>query len=712
MESEAKTRGNRREWVKNAAIIFLAVLLVLTFFSNTILNRSLPEVATRDIGSGTIAARIRVTGTVAANQNYEVSIDESRKVRSVMVKAGQEVSTGDVLFVLSDSKSEELENAEDYLRQLEKSYQEKVINSAGSDYAAEKRDIELAQQALTEAQDTLARLEFDTEGYEKAERAAEEAKNALREAQRQAEDLDYKITDAENNVTKAEAAVVRAQEAVSEAQQALSDSGYVRVTQEELDKLNRAKEEAEKKVREADNNLAAAKLIYEKAYNWIHARAEYMMKQTTEYKSLSEREQHVFLEEKRATYEKYVMDLISDGKLFPYDAKPGKIYHGDYVEDGLLPNPEEIARYQKAFDEMSPYGATSKQAALDKAKEAYDDAAAACEKAVTDDQRYALGLQQVQLAKEDVETAKAGVELAREAVEAARKEKLEAERRADDLAEDKTRAEEALEALKDKKSEYDSKAGQARDAAQALSDKLFLLSEKQKADGKTAQLDQLELSDLSGQIERQRQKVEELDTNAAEKEVRAPVSGVVQTVSITAGQTTTPKTAMATIELPDMGYVLTATVPNEQARRVHTGDSASVANMYWGTQIDATLTAVKADPKDPQNSKQLTFSLTGDVTPGSSLTLSVGQKSAEYDFVVPNSALRSDSNGDFILVVVAKNSPLGDRYLATRVNVTKLANDDTLTAVTGALNAGDFVITTSTSPIKNGDRVRLADTQT
>ena len=37
-----------REWVKNAAIVFLAVLLVLTFFSNTIMNRSLPEVATQE----------------------------------------------------------------------------------------------------------------------------------------------------------------------------------------------------------------------------------------------------------------------------------------------------------------------------------------------------------------------------------------------------------------------------------------------------------------------------------------------------------------------------------------------------------------------------------------------------------------------------------------------------------------------------------------
>ena len=35
----------RREWVKNAAIIFLSVMLVLTFFSNTFMNYSLPEVA-------------------------------------------------------------------------------------------------------------------------------------------------------------------------------------------------------------------------------------------------------------------------------------------------------------------------------------------------------------------------------------------------------------------------------------------------------------------------------------------------------------------------------------------------------------------------------------------------------------------------------------------------------------------------------------------
>ena len=36
---------NRREWVKNIIIVFLLVMLLLTFFSNTIMNYSLPEVS-------------------------------------------------------------------------------------------------------------------------------------------------------------------------------------------------------------------------------------------------------------------------------------------------------------------------------------------------------------------------------------------------------------------------------------------------------------------------------------------------------------------------------------------------------------------------------------------------------------------------------------------------------------------------------------------
>ena len=104
------------------------------------------------------------------------------------------------------------------------------------------------------------------------------------------------------------------------------------------------------------------------------------------------------------------------------------------------------------------------------------------------------------------------------------------------------------------------------------------------------------------------------------------------------------------------------------------------------------------------------FKITGDVEPGTNLTLSIGQKSASYDALVPNSAVRTDTNGTFVLAIVSKSSPLGNRYIATRVDVQELAKDDNLTAVSG-LSSGDYVITTSTKPVEAGTQVRLVDDQ-
>ena len=96
MDNQVKTR----EWVKTAAIIFLAVLLVLTFFSNTILNASLKPVMGQAVQSGSIKARISGQGRVKADETYDVTVNQTRKVASVKIKVGSKVEVGDVLFVL------------------------------------------------------------------------------------------------------------------------------------------------------------------------------------------------------------------------------------------------------------------------------------------------------------------------------------------------------------------------------------------------------------------------------------------------------------------------------------------------------------------------------------------------------------------------------------------------------------------------------------
>ena len=189
----------------------------------------------------------------------------------------------------------------------------------------------------------------------------------------------------------------------------------------------------------------------------------------------------------------------------------------------------------------------------------------------------------------------------------------------------------------------------------------------------------------------------------------ANVNGVVTAITCSAGDTVTKDTVVCTIEVPDMGHTLSFSVTNDQAQRLRVGDTATVSNYYWGKEIVATLTTIRTDPKNPQTNKELTFDLSGDVTSGSELTISVGQKSQNYEIIIPNSAIRTDSNGSYVLTVEAKNSPLGNRYIAQRVDIEVVAADDVNSAVTGDLSYGDFVITTSNKPVQKGDQVRMAD---
>ena len=91
-----ETKVKKREWVKTALIIFLAVLLVLTFFSNTIMNASLPEVAAQQTKGGAINAKIRGSGMLSANETYDVTISQTRRIGSVKIREGQTVNAGEI----------------------------------------------------------------------------------------------------------------------------------------------------------------------------------------------------------------------------------------------------------------------------------------------------------------------------------------------------------------------------------------------------------------------------------------------------------------------------------------------------------------------------------------------------------------------------------------------------------------------------------------
>ena len=157
------------------------------------------------------------------------------------------------------------------------------------------------------------------------------------------------------------------------------------------------------------------------------------------------------------------------------------------------------------------------------------------------------------------------------------------------------------------------------------------------------------------------------------------------------------------------GYTLSFSVTNDQAKRVSVGDKADLINAWRYDDVNVTLSSIKPDKNNPGQSKVLTFDVTGDVVAGQTLNLSVGQRSANYDLIVPNSAIKEDANGKFILIVESKSSPLGTRYIATRVDIEVIAADETQSAISGALYGYEYVITTATKPVEAGKQVRLAD---
>lgn len=514
----ANNAGKKREWIKNIAIVFLSVLLILTFFSNTIMNYSLPQVATEYVTSGSISNRIRGTGVVEAIDPYHVVVEETRTIRSVAVKKEEYVEKGDVLYYLEDAESEELEAARELLATAELEYEKMVLN--GGVTSARLREIQAGNvQTLEQSQGSISALQTEIDS-----------------AQKTVDDLAKQIALLEQNSVDASA-----------------ESKALANAQVEL------------------NN----------------ARVE-LSKRQAEYDALAGREDDD--EEKIAA--KDALDKAQE-KVWKLEAK--------------------VANAQVALEQKL----------------------------------------------NSTETANQIADLQRQKIDA------------DATLSTKTKAKEELLA------------------------KILL---------------ELDIADAYRKLEEQRNNVEKLQDKNVGATIVAPVSGKIADLAYAAGEKTVPDADAAVIQIDGKGMMVSFSTGIKQAAVIRAGDPVEVQNAWFYGDITANLTAIKTDPENPREQKILVFEVGGaDVMPGDSLTLSVGQRSMNYDLTVPNSAIREDNNGKFILIVESKFAPFGNRYIARRKDVEVLAADDTRSAINALLEGYEYVITTSTEPLKDGEQIRLAE---
>lgn len=655
----------KRGWVKNAVIAFLSIMLVLTFFSNTIMNRSLPEVATAFVESGTINAKIRGSGTVSAGESYDVVMDQTRKVSSVLVKVGDLVETGDVLFTLSETESDELKQAQDTLEDMRLNYQKSVLNMDSADYAQENRNIQKAREALTEAKAEMENCAVsDDQIYQ--------AQMTLKEAQRAKKDL--------------EEALKKLQDDRSESASRYDTlEAQITAWEKECETLSDAIDGYEKQIRSlkaGTGNLAG---------DLKNAKDELKACQKT-YADL------------RITYGTYYDSLMEKAKAI---AAGNDIV----IQMAALVNKDDAVREEKiAFEKLQPAvdAVDAAQAKVDTLQALVDGQSSVQAQISQLEETLSQAEDDYSSRKKDIKSAKRELSDLEDEVADYKEEEDWYEQQIDSAGENVETLSDQYDQLKQLKSNYKAAEERVKDCQNSLDDLLFALAEQKKADGKTAASQQLDLEKARKDIQEQEERVAELKANAMGAEVTAKVSGQISSLNVTAGRDAGAGETLAVIEVVDRGYTVRLPVTIEQSQKVRLGDKASVTNYYWGQQIDATLTQIINDPSNPGKGKLLVFTLTGDISSGQNVTLSVGEKSANYDAIVPNSALRTDTNGTFVLVVMAKSSPLGNRYIATRVDVQVLAQDDTTAAVSG-LSFGDYVITTSSKPLEAGMQVNMVE---
>lgn len=573
---------NKREWIKTAAIIFLSVMLVLTFFSNTIMNYSLPEVATRYVQSGTITAKIRGTGTVESGDPYAVQTTEARKVESVAVRVGDMVQKGDVLMYLKGGDSEPLKAAKEELKAAEDAYNLRLL------------DGDLTQEDVSEANKNVS----------------------VNTSYKRITALQAELSTLEDNIAELDKQLKDKDNVLFEIQQTLD--AYTVQTSYDTDRLPDAQAAADT----ANNELTQAQTAYQ-------AEVDNAANCQNTYNTITEQ-----------------------------------------LNQAQAANP---------VDEALVADLTARQAA---AQAELDNANGAVATADTNRQNAQTKADAANKLVDDITKGIANIAASRKVYEynkgVLNNEKNLIQKQKDDAVEQQAAKQTELTEL---------------------------IGKLKNIEG---------LQQLLDAVKTAKEKVRELEEQLGETVVTADKAGTVTELMYKAGETIvldgmSGKATVAMLQPEGSGATLSFSVTNEQARRLSVGVRADLVNAWRYDDVEVVLSSIKPDRSDPSRKKLLTFEVTGDVIAGQTLNVSVGDKSANYDYIVPNSAIREDNNGKFILIVESKSSPLGNRYVATRADVEVIASDDTQSAISGGVMGYEYVITTANKPVNAGDLVRLTE---
>lgn len=745
--------ASRRAWIKNAAIIFLVILLLLTFFSNTILNYSLPEVSAQYTSSGTLSTAIKASGTVKANASYNVvyeadaadsadGVAQTRKVVSVFVKEGQTVEKDAPILELKGGASEQLKSAQDEYDKLKREYDLAVIGDTVSNLTSDKT-ISDAQKTLADAKDELAKLQKNYNDLLSGVDTTTILQNQISALEDTIENLTDQQTAMTDKITEVNAIISEAKALIEKdilSNQTVAEK--LAAAEEEYNSISCDYDTLKKEVDFYKERLDEVKKISGDVTEANKLTQQLKTLQDTLKKA--EQELDYYKEDARDTYNTELKTL-KDAMNAAED---------EWVKIDGATNPEEKAaayqKYLEAQDAYNKYDNTDYHDGKEykrKVRE-YEEQIDNLYSQISDikDKLNVIGMPEVDdifdytvdydlsSAQKDYDEASAKLtELETKYTDAKTKyESLIKQNSAEDTVNEysliletyKNEESSLKDTIKQKNKELDKLKKQLSDSTtdltpEALADKIkeqknsvdsleAALKITQATENQTTTTNKLTREDQKKQLEELAAKIETYKNAPENTQVTAPIAGKITAINFTAGESVTSGNTVASIEIADKGYIVEISMAADQARKIQVGTPCSVVNSWWYSNIEASVTGMRSDPSSQGKNRIITITVSGDVSEGQTLNFSIGDKSQSYDSVLPNSAIREDNDGKFVLVVESKKTPLNMRYTAKRVDIEVLASDDTQSAVSG-LYGSEFVITNSTVPIADKQQVRLAE---
>ena len=209
------------------------------------------------------------------------------------------------------------------------------------------------------------------------------------------------------------------------------------------------------------------------------------------------------------------------------------------------------------------------------------------------------------------------------------------------------------------------------------------------------------------QMEDLEEQIEKLEKKINATEIVAPCDGYIYGMSVLDGDTLNDEVIFTIIPYEPVCTV-SFTFSAKAAENLYVNMELSTDN-YWVNKC--IITNIKPDPQDPRESRVVKCSIVSDyMYPGESITATADRSNATYDTVVPSSAINEDNSGQFVYVIEESSSPLGDKYVVKRVNISSVEATDGAQSAIKAEDLGDgMVVTRSEKPLHDGDRVRLED---